>query len=208
MLNINENNINFYKNHLVRGFEKIYQKFPGLEIIIINNSMMVSYWRSSLKRLRHFKYKLPEQVSANFNVNKKNDICGIIFKLNKGDYRLALTEIKLLYNTILGIVKPHEKIIEIHGTGFKFNVIDEYPSKNNILEVHAGFNESKKLFLPENVYIKKLDPTYLNIYSNNKDTVASFASTVKKVKPLNRYKLRGIKFNNEKFIPKVYKKSK
>lgn len=205
---MDESNLNFYKNHIVKNFEKIFHKIPGLEMLIINNKIIGSYWKSDLKRMSYFTYKLPEYIVASFNLNKKNEVSGMKLKLLKGDYKVALTTVKLLYNMIIGIIKPHEKNIEIHGTGFKFNILDNYPLKKNILEVHAGFNESKKLFVPNNIYIKKLESNFLSISSNNKESVTSFASLVKKIKPVNRYKLRGIKFNNEGFIPKIYKKSK
>lgn len=208
MLKTNKDELNFYKNHLVKIFSKIFHKIPGLEMRVIANIIIGSYWKSELKRINYFNYKLPEQVSADFNLNKKNKILGINFKFIKGNYKVALTEIKLLYNMILGIIEPHERSIEIYGTGFKFNIVDEYPFKKSILEIHAGFNESKRLFVPENIYIKKIEANSLNICSNNKESVNSFASSIKRIKPINRYKLRGIKFHNETFIPKVYKKSK
>lgn len=207
MRNIIYNKTSFYKNNLIKKFSKIFRT-RGLDVRIFNNKVEGHFWKSKLRRLDHFEHIFPEYISVNFETNQKNQISGINFKITGDNYRIALTEIKLLYNKVVGIISPYNKTIEIFGTGFKFNVKDNFPFRKSVLEIHAGYNESKKLSVPTNVYFTKTENNSIILYSNNKNHITAFSSLIKKIKPLNKYKLRGIKLKEEKFMAKLYKKGK
>lgn len=199
--------LKFHKNHIVKSFLKLLE-IPGLEIRIINNQIFGTYWKSNIKRLNSFHYIIPEGLNVNFVLNKRNKISGIELNYTRSNVTEVLTEIKHLHNLIIGVLKPYEKSIEIYGTGFRFNFVSDELSQEPIIEINAGFNENKQLKVPKNIIINKLDTNRIDICSNDKHTLAEFASSIKRIKPLNRYKLRGIKLSEEIFVPKAYKKSK
>lgn len=206
-MNILDNlNLKLKKNHIFKKFGSIFKNYRNLEINIINKKIFAFYWDFKFKRLRKFIYNLPDELSVCYQHETKNKISGLKFNIVKVcEYEIVLTRIRILYNLILGIIDPHKRVLEIYGTGFKFNIINETYYKP-ILEVFAGFNESKKVEIPNDICLVEVQNNYIVVCSHNKQILTEFCALIKKIKPLNRYKLRGIKLKEEKFIPKTYKK--
>lgn len=207
MIKAQTNNLNFLKNHIVKRFSEILET-KGLELYLTKNKIIGHFWFSNLNYGNTFIYVIPKNIKLHFLLTKNNKNKGLTFSYKNVNYQIVFTELKHLYNLILGILTPYKKTIEIHGTGFKFNIIESFPFKNNIIEISAGFSMKKYILIPSDIYVNVIDSNTITLFSCYKNKLTLFCDNIKRIKSINKYKLRGIKYSNEKFIPKTYKKTK
>lgn len=193
-----------YKNHILNYFNKI-SSIKGLEFRIIKNKLICTYWLSSNNVLNNFEYTLSNYLNIDllFKNNKKYNLD---FIFTNDNYEIILTELKHIYNLILGILKPYKNTIEIFGTGFKFNLVKNIHTKTIKILIYAGFSKVKIFFVPFDIKIELHETNTLILYSHNKPKLNQLSALIKQLRPLSLYKKRGINLNNEKIKLKIYKK--
>jgi large subunit ribosomal protein L6 len=108
----------------------------------------------------------------------------------------------LLQNIIIGVSEKFNKILNINGIGYKFEI------DKNILTITAGFSHLIKLLIPEDLNIKLESQTSLTISGINKQRVGFFASKIRQISPPEPYKGKGIFYENEKIRRKIGKTGK
>ncbi len=108
----------------------------------------------------------------------------------------------LIQNSILGLMKNFQKNLIIEGVGYKFQI------NNKILFVHAGYTHSVELEIPEEIFIELENPTKLKLFGTNKEKVGLFAAQIRKIKPPEPYKGKGIRYENEIIKRKIGKTGK
>lgn len=96
----------------------------------------------------------------------------------------------LLANKILGVIKGYKKKLVIEGLGFKANVEGE----NLILQV--GFTHPVKIKPSEGIKFL-VDKNIITISGINKELVGQVAAKIRKVRPPDPYKGKGIKYLGE-----------
>ncbi|PIP24433.1 MAG: 50S ribosomal protein L6 [Candidatus Nealsonbacteria bacterium CG02_land_8_20_14_3_00_37_10] len=105
----------------------------------------------------------------------------------------------LVANMIEGVTAGFEKKLEIEGIGFKGEVSGEE------LVLYVGFSHSVKLRIPKGIKIL-VDKNIITVSGIDKELVGQFASIIRKVKPAEPYKGKGIKYVGEIIRRKVGKK--
>ncbi|MDP1538622.1 MAG: 50S ribosomal protein L6 [bacterium] len=105
----------------------------------------------------------------------------------------------LVANMIEGVTAGFEKKLEIEGIGFKGEVSGEE------LVLYVGFSHSVKLRIPKGIKIL-VDKNIITVSGIDKELVGQFAATIRKVKPAEPYKGKGIKYMGEIIRRKVGKK--
>ena len=103
-------------------------------------------------------------------------------------------------NMITGVNKGFEKKLIIEGIGYKAEV------KGNEIILNIGFSHPVKIKIPEGVKVvsEKGNMTFSGI---NKETVSSFAATVRSQKEPEPYKGKGIRYDKEVIRRKQGKKT-
>lgn len=94
-------------------------------------------------------------------------------------------------NMIKGVVTPWTKELEIRGTGYKFAV------NGNKLITSAGFIKPVEIEAPEGVFFQLTEETKLTVSGINKVFVGQTASNIRKIRPPEPYKGKGIRYLNE-----------
>lgn len=107
------------------------------------------------------------------------------FKAMHGLYRT------LISNMINGVVKHYEKKLEIVGVGFKAEM------KNKRLSLQLGFSHPIVFVPPPTVNITCESPTNMTISGADKELVGLVAAKIRKLKPPEPYKGKGIKYIDE-----------
>ncbi len=108
----------------------------------------------------------------------------------------------LLNNALNGVVKGFEKILLIEGLGYKFTI------KNpQTLVLDIGYSHPVELKVPENIKLELPKPNRLKIFGFDKQAIGLFASIVRKLRPCEPYKGKGIHYLDEKIKRKVGKTS-
>ncbi|MCM8769362.1 MAG: 50S ribosomal protein L6 [Candidatus Omnitrophica bacterium] len=106
---------------------------------------------------------------------------------------------KLILNMIAGITKEFEKILEIHGIGFKAEV----KSKKLVLEL--GFTHPVEMEIPEGITVDVVKNTIIYVRGIDKQLVGNFAARVRAISPPESYKGTGIRYRGEYVRQKVGK---
>ncbi len=106
----------------------------------------------------------------------------------------------LINNAILGVTKGFEKILEIEGVGYR--------AENNSgkLILYLGFSHPVEFKIPDGINVK-VDKNTIIINGVNKELVGKVASEIRKMKPPEPYKGKGIHYRGEYIRRKAGKKA-
>lgn len=105
----------------------------------------------------------------------------------------------IIANMVSGVTSGFEKKLEIEGVGYKALVEGE----NLVLSL--GFSHQVKLKIPSGLKAS-IEKNVIIVSGIDKESVGQFAAIIRKVKPCEPYKGKGIKYLGEKIIRKVGKK--
>jgi len=105
----------------------------------------------------------------------------------------------LLANMVKGVTESFEKKLEIEGVGFKAQVTD------NTLELFVGFSHPVKIKAPENVNFL-IEKNIITVSGIDLEKVSQTAAKIRKAKPAEPYKGKGIKYLGEVIRRKAGKK--
>ena len=97
----------------------------------------------------------------------------------------------LINNMVTGVNTFFEKRLEIVGVGYNA-VLDGAK-----LQLQVGFANVVRLPVPELVQCEIPDPTHIVLKSADKQAVGQFAAEVRRVRPPEPYKGKGIRFQDE-----------
>jgi len=106
----------------------------------------------------------------------------------------------LLANMIKGVTEGYEKKLEIEGLGFKALVEGED------LKLLVGFTHPVKIKVPQNIKFS-VEKNVITVSGIDKEKVGLLAATIRKVKPPEPYKGKGIRYQGEIVRRKVGKKA-
>jgi large subunit ribosomal protein L6 len=97
----------------------------------------------------------------------------------------------LIQNMIVGVNILFTKILVLDGIGFKFQLTDQF------LIVHAGYSHPIKIKKPSDLALKLKTANKIEITGINKVSVGLFAAEIRKIRPPEPYKGKGIRYVNE-----------
>lgn len=96
----------------------------------------------------------------------------------------------LLANAILGVTKGFDKTLEVIGVGYKVNV------QGNTVVLNVGFSHPVNFVLPAGVQAK-VENNKIVLTGCDKQLVGEVAAQVRRVRPPEPYKGKGIKYSDE-----------
>lgn len=97
----------------------------------------------------------------------------------------------LIANMIVGVSDGYSKELAIQGVGYRAAM------KGSNLELQVGFSHSVLLETPEGVSIEVPEPTKIMVSGIDKELVGQTAANIRKVKPPEPYKGKGIRYVGE-----------
>lgn len=106
----------------------------------------------------------------------------------------------LLQNMIKGVTEGYEKKLELEGVGYKVNLEGE----NLVLNV--GFSHSVKIEAPQGIKFS-VEKNTITVSGIDKGLVGQMAAKIRKVRPPEPYKGKGIRYAGEQIRRKVGKKA-
>lgn len=106
----------------------------------------------------------------------------------------------LLNNMIKGVTVGFEKKLEIQGVGFKAEI------QGDTLVLNVGFSHQVKIKIPAETKISVEKNTLITVSGIDKEFVGQTAANIKKIKPPEPYKGKGIRYLGEQVRKKVGKK--
>ena len=98
----------------------------------------------------------------------------------------------LIANMVQGVVTGYSKKLEIVGVGYQARL-----EKANTVALQVGFANVISLEAPAGVSVTVPDPTHVIISGADKQAVGQFAAEIRKVRPPEPYKGKGIRYEGE-----------
>jgi len=105
----------------------------------------------------------------------------------------------MIENMVKGVVEDFEKKLEIEGVGFKAEVVGQE------IVLSVGYSKPVNIKIPDGLKVS-VQKNVIAISGMEKDLIGQFASTLRKIKPAEPYKGKGLKYEGEKIRRKVGKK--
>jgi large subunit ribosomal protein L6 len=97
----------------------------------------------------------------------------------------------LIANMVQGVTQGYTKKLEIVGVGYQAQL------KGANLALQVGFANQVQLTPPPGVKVMVPDPTHITITGPDKQAVGQFAANVRKIRPPEPYKGKGIRYEGE-----------
>lgn len=105
----------------------------------------------------------------------------------------------LVANMVDGVQKPYEKQLEIQGVGYQASL------SGQTLSLQVGYANTIKLQVPKVVKCELPSPTQIKLQSIDKHAVGQFAANIRRVRPVEPYKGKGIRYQGEQIKRKAGK---
>lgn len=105
----------------------------------------------------------------------------------------------LIANMIQGVSEGYTRRLEIVGVGFRAQML------GTTLQLNLGFSHPILFFPPEDVQITVPEPTKVDIAGNDKQLVGQIAAKIRKLRPPEPYKGKGVKYEGEQVRRKAGK---
>jgi large subunit ribosomal protein L6 len=102
----------------------------------------------------------------------------------------------LINNMVVGVTKGFQKILEIHGVGFRAQV----QGKN--LNLNIGFSHPVVFPIPDGIKITVQENTRILIDGIDKQVVGQVAADIRSYYPPEPYKGKGIRYAGEQILRK------
>jgi len=107
-----------------------------------------------------------------------------------------------LSNTIQGVTRGFEKILDINGVGYRAAL------EGRVLVLSLGHSHPIRYDLPTGIDVVVEKTTTLIVKGMNKYMVGEVAATIRSFRPPEPYKGKGVKYRDERIIRKEGKKGK
>ena len=97
----------------------------------------------------------------------------------------------LVANMVTGVSQGFERVLEIHGIGYRATQSDNY------IEFNLGYSHPIKFDLPEGVSATVDKKNVIKLTGIDKELLGHTAASIRRLRPPERYKGKGIKYAEE-----------
>ena len=148
------------------------------------------------------KGELSERVSPEMAVSQEDGRVVVTRPTDRGDHRAlhGLTR-TLVANMVTGVTQGFEKRLEIQGVGYRAAL------KGRDLEMQLGFSHPVTVKAPEDITFEVPQPTQIVVTGISKQRVGEIAAQIRKWRPPEPYKGKGVRYQGELVIRKVGKRA-
>jgi large subunit ribosomal protein L6 len=146
--------------------------------------------------------ELSQQVPARMKVEKQGESIVVTRPTERGEDRAlhGLTR-SLIANMVEGVTKGFEKRLEIQGVGYRASM------RGTSLELNVGYSHSVVKDAPQGITFEVPAPTQILVKGVDKQQVGQVAAEIRKVRPPEPYKGKGIRYEGEYVRRKVGKRA-
>jgi len=108
----------------------------------------------------------------------------------------------LVANMVTGVTDGYQKTLEINGTGYRVT------AKGSDLEFALGFSHPVTIKAPDGIMFTVDRPTLFHVAGIDKQLVGEVAANIRKLRPPEPYKGKGVKYADEVIRRKAGKAGK
>ena len=157
---------------------------------------------TGLVKVKGPKGELEERVSRDMTVKQEDGELLVTRPSDRGDHRAlhGLTR-SLIYNMVHGVTEGFEKRLEIQGVGYRAQL------QGNKLVMSLGYSHPVEIDAPEGIDFEVPAPTQVVVRGISKQAVGETAAIIRKQRPPEPYKGKGIRYQGEYVARKVGKRA-
>ena len=148
------------------------------------------------------KGELSERVSRDMSIAQDGDTLTVTRPTDRGEHRAlhGLTR-SLVANMVEGVTEGYAKTLEIQGVGYRAQL------KGKDLELALGYSHPVSIAAPDGIEFEVPQPTRVIVRGISKQAVGEIAANIRKQRPPEPYKGKGIRYEGEYVARKVGKRA-
>ena len=145
---------------------------------------------------------LSERKNRDIGVEEQDGTLLVTRPTDRGEHRAlhGLTR-SLVANMVVGVTEGFQKTLEIQGVGYRATL------KGRNLELAVGKSHPVAIEAPTGIEFEVPVPTRVTVKGNNKQVVGEVAANIRKQRPPEPYKGKGIRYEGEYVARKVGKRA-
>ncbi|MGI6394022.1 MAG: 50S ribosomal protein L6 [bacterium] len=154
-----------------------------VKVTLSNNVLKVEGPKATLERTIHSAVSVEIGTDA-INVTRNDE--SVEAKAMHGLFRM------LIANMVTGVTQGFTKILEVKGTGYKFEM------RGDSIGFSLGFSHPVEMKLPKGVSAEtNKNGNELTLTCADKELLGDFAAKIKKLRPVEPYKGKGIYYKGQ-----------
>ncbi|MFL5895183.1 MAG: 50S ribosomal protein L6 [Thermoleophilaceae bacterium] len=155
-----------------------------------------------LVRIKGPKGELQERISRDITVAQEEGEIVVTRPSDRRDHRAlhGLTR-SLVANMVQGVTDGFEKRLQIQGVGYRAAL------RGKAIELSVGYSHPVVIEAPEAIEFEVPQPTQIIVRGASKQAVGEIAARIRKVRPPEPYKGKGIRYDGEYVPRKVGKRA-
>ncbi len=148
------------------------------------------------------KGELSERVHRDITVSVEDNTVSVSRPTDRGEHRAlhGLTR-SLVANMVEGVTNGYEKTLEIQGVGYRAVL------KGKNLEMALGYSHPVSIEAPAGIEFEVPQPTRVIVRGISKQAVGETAAIIRKQRPPEPYKGKGVRYEGEFVARKVGKRA-
>jgi large subunit ribosomal protein L6 len=148
------------------------------------------------------KGELTQTVSREMTIDQADGAVTVSRPTDRGPHRAlhGLTR-SLVANMVEGVTNGYEKRLEIQGVGYRARL------QGKALELSVGYSHPVSMPAPEGIEFEVPQPTQVIVRGIDKQLVGEMAARIRRVRPPEPYKGKGIRYEGEQVRRKVGKRA-
>ncbi len=155
-----------------------------------------------LVRVSGPKGALSERIPRDITVSRQDDQIVVTRPTDRGEHRALHGLVRtLVANMVTGVSNGYEKRLEIQGVGYRAQL------KGADLELALGYSHPVSIAAPDGIEFEVPQPTRIVVRGISKQQVGEIAATIRKQRPPEPYKGKGIRYEGEQVTRKVGKRA-
>jgi len=145
---------------------------------------------------------LSERINRDITVAHADGEINVSRPTDRGEHRAlhGLTR-SLVANMVEGVTNGYTKSLEIQGVGYRAVL------KGKDLELALGYSHPVPIKAPEGIEFEVPQPTRVIVKGISKQLVGEIAANIRKQRPPEPYKGKGIRYEGEHVVRKVGKRA-
>jgi large subunit ribosomal protein L6 len=148
------------------------------------------------------KGELRQTVSRDLSFEREDSQLVVKRPTNRGEHRAlhGLTR-SLVFNMVQGVTEGFEKRLEIQGVGYRAQL------RGKTLELALGYSHPVRMEAPDEIEFEVPAPTQIVVRGIDKQKVGEIAAQIRKQRPPEPYKGKGVRYAGEYVARKVGKRA-
>jgi len=148
------------------------------------------------------KGELSQTVSQDMKVNQSDGTLTVERPTDRGEHRAlhGLTR-SLIANMVTGVTEGYEKRLEIQGVGYRARL------QGKALDLSVGYSHTISVAAPDGIEFEVPAPTQIVVRGIDKQLVGEIAARIRRTRPPEPYKGKGVRYAGEHVRRKVGKRA-